>query len=161
MIKCASILTRGLSKCSGGSKGVGQQARAPLKSDQLCFLLQFFYQNTCKNKAQVARESIKTTYRAPGPLSGPWTLAESEFGFALVMCVRAHSLLRPWGARIFSGVHPTENPGSAPENGFLYKEHDMVHTNKIMFKSTKHVTWCSIFQKPYYILTNCHLTSLQ
>ena len=47
-----------------------------------------------KNKAQIARESIKTTLELPGPLSGSWTPAESEFGFALVMCVRAHNLLR-------------------------------------------------------------------
>ena len=44
-------------------------------------------------KAQIARESIKTTLELPGPLSGPWTPAKSEFGFALVMCVRAHKLL--------------------------------------------------------------------
>ena len=48
-----------------------------------------------KNKAQIARESIKTTLELPGPLSGPWTPAESEFGSALVMCVRANNLLRP------------------------------------------------------------------
>ena len=60
-----------------------------------------------KNKAQIARESIKTTLELPGPLSGPWTPAESEFGSALVMCVRAHNLLRP---------PPNENPGSAPGN---------------------------------------------
>ena len=42
-----------------------------------------------KNKAKIARESIKTTLELPGPLSGPWTPAESEFGSALVMCVRA------------------------------------------------------------------------
>ena len=48
-----------------------------------------------KNKAQIARESIKTTLELPGPLSGPWTPAESEFGSALVMCVLAHNLLSP------------------------------------------------------------------
>ena len=46
------------------------------------------------NKAQIARESIKTTLELPGPFSGPWTPAESEFGFALVMCMLAHNLLR-------------------------------------------------------------------
>ena len=40
-------------------------------------------------------------------LSGPWTLAESEFGSALIMCVRAHNLLRP-------PPPPHKNPGSAP-----------------------------------------------
>ena len=59
-----------------------------------------------KNKAQIARESIKTTLELPGPLSGLWTPAESEFSFALVMCVRAHNLLRP--------PPLNENPGSAP-----------------------------------------------
>ena len=51
-----------------------------------------------KNKAQVARESIKTTLEFPGPLMGPWTLAEGEFGSALVICVLgllAHKLFRP------------------------------------------------------------------
>ena len=48
-----------------------------------------------KSKAQIARESIKTTQELPGPLSRPWTPAESEFGSALVICVRAHNLLRP------------------------------------------------------------------
>ena len=64
-----------------------------------------------KNKAQTARESIKTTPELPGPLSGPWTPAESEFGSALVMCVLAHNLLRlpP------PPPPPNKNPGSAPE----------------------------------------------
>ena len=48
-----------------------------------------------KNKAQIARESIKITPEFPGPLSGPWTPAESEFGPALVMCVLAQNLSPP------------------------------------------------------------------
>ena len=48
-----------------------------------------------KYKAQIARESINTTLELPGPLSGPWNPAESKFDSALVMCVRAHNLLRP------------------------------------------------------------------
>ena len=44
-----------------------------------------------KNKVQIAWESIKTTPELPGP----WTPDRSEFGSALVMCVRAHTLLRP------------------------------------------------------------------
>ena len=44
--------------------------------------------------AQIARESIKTTLELPGPLSGPWTPAESEFGSALVMCIPARNILR-------------------------------------------------------------------
>ena len=59
-----------------------------------------------KNKAQIARESIKITLELPGPLNGPWTPAESEFGSALVMCVLTQNLLRP--------PPPNENPGSAP-----------------------------------------------
>ena len=47
-----------------------------------------------KNKSQIARKSIKTTLELPWPLSGPWTPAESEFGSALVMCLRARNLLR-------------------------------------------------------------------
>ena len=59
-----------------------------------------------KNKAQIARESSKTTLQLPGPLSGPWTPPKSEFGSTLVMCVRAHNLLCP--------PPLNENPGSAP-----------------------------------------------
>ena len=62
-----------------------------------------------KNKAQIAQESIKTTLELPGPLSGPWTPAESEFGSALVMCVLAHNLLPPP-----TPPPPHENPGSGP-----------------------------------------------
>ena len=40
------------------------------------------------NKAQIARESFKTTLELPGPLSGPWTPA------ALVMFMLVHNLLR-------------------------------------------------------------------
>ena len=47
-----------------------------------------------QNKAQIVRESIKTTLELPGPISGPWTPTESEFGSALVMCVRAHNYFR-------------------------------------------------------------------
>ena len=64
-----------------------------------------------KNKVQIARESIKTTLdmlELPGPLSGQWTPTESEFGSALVMCVRAHNRMPP-----------NENPGSAPDIGRL------------------------------------------
>ena len=31
-----------------------------------------------KNKAQIARESIKITLELPGPLSGPWTPVKSR-----------------------------------------------------------------------------------
>ena len=42
----------------------------------------------------------------PPPPGGPWTPAESEFGSALLMCVRARNLLHP--------PPPNEHPGSAP-----------------------------------------------
>ena len=70
-----------------------------------------------KNKAQIARESIITTLELPGPLSGPWTPAESEFGSALVMCVRAHNLLRPPQKK--KKKNENENPGSAPAQAFV------------------------------------------
>ena len=70
--------------------GGGQQVHAPPKIGSTIFFIRML-----KNKAQIARESIKTTLELPGPLSGPWTPAESEFGSALVMCVLAHNLLRP------------------------------------------------------------------
>ena len=89
-------------RIQGGATG------APLKLDQLCFLIMFLNIRMLKNKAQIARESIKTTRELPGPLSGPWTPAEREFGPELVMFVRAHNLLRP-------PPPLNENPGSAPE----------------------------------------------
>ena len=74
----------------GGATGVPP----PLKLDQLCVC---FFIRMLGNKAQsqIARESIKTTRELPGPLSGPWTPAEREFGPALVMFLRAHNLLPP------------------------------------------------------------------
>ena len=59
-----------------------------------------------KHKVQIARESIKTTPELPGPLSGPWTPAECEFGSALVMCVLAHNLLRPPPPKWKSWIRP-------------------------------------------------------
>ena len=71
----------------GGGNATGAR---PLKLDQLCLLNLFsFLIGMLKNKAQIARKSIKTTLELPGPLSGPWTPAESEFGSALTMCMRA------------------------------------------------------------------------
>ena len=85
-----------------GGGGGGERNRPPLKLDQLCFLFQFFFIRMLKNKAQIARETIL------GPLSGPWTPAESEIVSALVMCALARNLLRP-------PPPLNENPGSAPE----------------------------------------------
>ena len=73
-----------------GGGGEVKQA-PPLKLDQLCCFLSKFCIRMLKNKAQIARKSIKTSLHLPGPA----TPAESEFGFALVMCVQAHNLLRP------------------------------------------------------------------
>ena len=64
-----------------------QQARAPPKIGSTIFFNPILYQNA--NTAQIARESIKTTLELPGPLGGPWTPAESEFGSVLVRNVRA------------------------------------------------------------------------
>ena len=73
-----------------------QQACAPLNLDDYVFLNPILYQNAFfLNKVQIAWESIKTTPELPGPFSGPWTPAGSEFGSALVMCVWAHTLLCP------------------------------------------------------------------
>ena len=87
----------------GGGGAIGTP-----KLDQQCFLFQFLTR-MLKNKAQIARETIKTTLELSGPLSGPWIPAKSEFGSALVMCVLAHNLLRP-------SQKKKKNPGSAPGN---------------------------------------------
>ena len=79
---------------SGGSKGGATGARPP-KIGSTMFFNPICFIRKLKNKAQIARETIKTTLVLPGPLSGPWTPAESEFGSALVMYVLAHNLLRP------------------------------------------------------------------
>ena len=76
-------------------RGAPQAPPPPLKLNQLWFFNQFFFIRMLENKARIARESIKITLELPGPLSGPWTLAESEFGSALVMCVLAQNLLPP------------------------------------------------------------------
>ena len=75
-------------RIQGGGGATG--ARAPLKLDQQYFVIHFFKIRMLKNKAQIARESIKTTLELRA-----WTPAESEFGSALVMCMLAHNLLRP------------------------------------------------------------------
>ena len=88
-----------------GGGGGAQQAHPPKIESAMFVFFQFFIK-MLKNKAQIARESIKISLELPGSLSGPWTPAESEFGSALVMCVLAHNLLRP--------SPPNENPGSTP-----------------------------------------------
>ena len=75
--------------------GGAQQACAPPKIESIMLFNPIFFIRMLKNKAQIARESIKITPELPGPLRRPWTPAESEFGSALVMCVLAHNLLRP------------------------------------------------------------------
>ena len=63
-----------------------------------------------KNKAQIARESIKKTpksFQVSGPLNGPWIPAVREFGLRDRDDVRARTL-------IFSAAPLNENPGSAP-----------------------------------------------
>ena len=75
--------------------GGGATGMCPAKIGSTMFFLIQLFIRMLRNKAQIARESIKTTLELPGPLSGPWTPAESELGSALVMCVRAHNLLRP------------------------------------------------------------------
>ena len=82
-----------------------QQARALPKIGPTMGGFIHFCIRMLKSTAEIARESIKTTPELPWPLNGPWTPAESQSGTALVMCVRAHNLLRP---------PPHENPGSAP-----------------------------------------------
>ena len=87
----------------------GATAPPPLKiGSTVCFKSNSFI-TIIKNKAQIARESIKTTLALPGPLSGSWTPVESEFGSAVLIGVRAHNLLRP------PPPPPNENPGSGPE----------------------------------------------
>ena len=59
---------------AGGRGGGGQQA--PPKIGSTMFFNQLFFIRMLKYKAQIARESIKTTVEFSGPLSGPysWTL---------------------------------------------------------------------------------------
>ena len=51
--------------------------------------------STFKNKAQIARGSIKNPRELPGAISGPWTLAVRNFGFRAHDVRRAHNILRP------------------------------------------------------------------
>ena len=87
------MLSRGIQwRIQGGG---GAQQAPPKIGSTMCFLIKKKKKKKLKNKAQIARESINTTPVLPGPLSGLWTPAESEFGSTLVMCVLAHNLLRP------------------------------------------------------------------
>ena len=73
----------------------------PPQKDRLCFVFVIsFCIRMLENKAQIARESIKDPYKGAS-------------GFAFVMCVRAHYLLRP------PPPHSDENPGSTPEDDSL------------------------------------------
>ena len=100
-----------------------------------------------KNNAQIARESIQTTLELPGPFSGPWTPAESEFGSALV-CVLAHNLLRP-------PPPLNENPGFAPADlgpmpqidSLEHREYkkNLHHEEALFYK----LSWCMQYTKSY------------
>ena len=61
----------------------------PKKIIDYLFKCNFLKIRMLKNEAQIASENSKTT------LEFPTNLAKSELGSALVMCVRAHNLLRP------------------------------------------------------------------
>ena len=69
----------------GGGGGVGATGERPKKKKKkkngstMFFFLQIFVLECLKIlKAQIKRESIKTTLELPEPLSGSWTPAESE-----------------------------------------------------------------------------------
>ena len=79
-------------RIQGGGGATG--AHPPKIGSTMFFVIQFLIK-MLKNKAPIALETIKTTPELPGPLSRPWTPAESEFGSALVMSMLAHNLLRP------------------------------------------------------------------
>ena len=83
----------------------------PKIGSTMFFVIQFLIK-MLKNKAQIARETIKITLELPGLFSGPWTPAESEFDSARVMCVLAHNLLHPLNE------NPGSAPGSCPNNDF-------------------------------------------
>ena len=86
-----------------GGGGGGGATGAPPKIGSTVFFNPSFIR-MFNNKAQIARErALKQPYGFQCPYAGP---AESEFSSALVMCVRAHNLLRP-------PPPPHENPGSA------------------------------------------------
>ena len=68
---------------SGGSKG-GRNLRPPPPPNGsiMVFIpicIKMLISKCFKNKAPIARESIKTTLELPGPLSGPWTPAKRDF----------------------------------------------------------------------------------
>ena len=113
-------------------KGAQQAPPPPLKFDRLWVFFPIpFCIRMLQNRAQIARESMKKLLELPGPLSGPWTPAERDSGFALVMCVRAHNLLLP-------PPPPYENPGFAPVKGEWLKvnnEHNYISTDKHKSKS--------------------------
>ena len=96
----------------GGGGGGATGARPPKIGSTVCVLNQKNFIRMLKNKAQIAQESIKTALDLPGPFSGPWTPAESEFSSALVMCVRPNNFARPPKKK---KKKKNPNPGSAPD----------------------------------------------
>ena len=58
-----------------------QQARATLKLDRLLCVLIPFCIRILNDKAQIARESLKTPKASRALISGPWTPGERNFGF--------------------------------------------------------------------------------
>ena len=86
MIRLGTRDRTNFSVADPGGGGGGGGGAPPLILDQLCFF-DFFKIRMLKNKAQIALNNPRA--------SRAWTPAESEFGSALVMCVRAHTLLCP------------------------------------------------------------------
>ena len=78
----------------GGGGGRGATGAPPKVWSTVVFFSIPFCIRMLQNRAQIAWESTqkKKTSRA---LGGPWTPAEWDSGFAIVMCVRAHNLLPP------------------------------------------------------------------
>ena len=88
-------LTINISNGSGGFRGGHNRPPPPLKFVWLCCLLSHFVSECLKNKAQIARESVKNPESFQGPLAGPGPWQKGTSGLELVMCLRAHNLLRP------------------------------------------------------------------
>ena len=63
----------------GGGGGGATGACPPKIGSTMCCCFSILLLECLKDKAQIARESIKTALKLPGPLGRPWTPAEREF----------------------------------------------------------------------------------
>ena len=126
------------------------------------FFYPFLKSECLKIRLRLPKRPLKQNLELPGPLSGPWTPAESEFGSALVMCVRAHHFLRPpppkWKSWICLPLKRAKKNGT----NFItvWQAGGIEHSHHLVSEHRCHINFSEIGY-PIYILVlksdKCHL----